>query len=59
MRRVTVPLDPPYDVVVGPGALDELGATLPDRSRVALVSQPDVAARYAPGARAALAPGRP
>jgi len=51
MRRVTVPLDPPYDVVVGPGALDELGATLPDRSRVALVSQPDVAARYAPAAR--------
>ena len=27
MRRVTVALDPPYDVVVGAGALAELAAT--------------------------------
>lgn len=54
MRRVTVPVDPPYDVVVGSGALDELGATLGDRSRVALVSQADVATHYGPAAVTAL-----
>jgi 3-dehydroquinate synthase len=55
MRRVTVPLDPPYDVVVGSGTFDQLGATLDDRCRVALVSQADVATQYAPAARTALA----
>jgi len=39
MRRVTVALDPPYDVVVGPGALHELGRVLGPYRRVAVVSQ--------------------
>jgi 3-dehydroquinate synthetase len=54
MRRVTVPVDPPYDVVVGPGALDELGATLGGHTRVALVSQAAVATRHGPAALGAL-----
>ncbi len=59
MRRVTVALDPPYDVVVGPGALGELGGALGERDRVALVSQPDVAAAHGSAAEAALrGPGR-
>jgi 3-dehydroquinate synthase len=39
MRRVTVGLDPPYDVVVGAGVLDELTVLLADRRRVAIVTQ--------------------
>ncbi|HMG26165.1 MAG TPA: 3-dehydroquinate synthase [Acidimicrobiia bacterium] len=39
MRRITVPVDPPYDVVVGPGALREIATVLRDRPRVGIVSQ--------------------
>jgi 5-deoxy-5-amino-3-dehydroquinate synthase len=47
MKRVTVRVDPPYDVVVGPGALSELGALLAGRRRVAVVSQATVAENHA------------
>ena len=41
MPRVTVPLDPPYDVVVGRGAIGELRALLPASTRrAAVVTQP-------------------
>jgi 3-dehydroquinate synthase len=43
MRRVTVALDPPYDVVVGAGALDELTPLLTGRRRVAVVTQEAIA----------------
>ena len=43
MKRVTVGVDPPYDVVIGRGALRELGAALAGRRRVAVVSQAVVA----------------
>ncbi|MFL6243371.1 MAG: 3-dehydroquinate synthase [Acidimicrobiia bacterium] len=46
MKRVTVGVDPPYDAVVGRGALRELGAVLAGRRRVAVVSQATVADRY-------------
>ena len=49
MRRVTVGVKPPYDVVVGPGALDELDALSRDRRRVAVVTQASVVAAH--GAR--------
>ena len=39
MRRVTVALDPPYDVVVGAGALGEIAGLLAGRRRVAVVTQ--------------------
>ena len=39
MRRVTVALDPPYDVVIGDGALQHLGRVLAPYRRVATVSQ--------------------
>jgi 5-deoxy-5-amino-3-dehydroquinate synthase len=55
MRRVTVHVDPPYDVAIGPGALLELGALLGDRRRVAVVSQAAVAEHHADAARAGLA----
>ncbi|HEY4397681.1 MAG TPA: 3-dehydroquinate synthase family protein, partial [Acidimicrobiia bacterium] len=47
MKRVTVRVEPPYDVVVGPGALRELGALLAGRRRVAVVSQASVAEHHA------------
>ena len=46
MKRVTVGVDPPYDVVVGRGALRELASVLAGRRRVAVVSQSAVADRY-------------
>ena len=55
MRRVTVQVDPPYDVVVGPHALRELGRLLASRRRVAVVSQAAVAERHAPSVCAGLA----
>jgi len=54
MRRITVRVDPPYDVVVGPHALRELGRLLSSRRRVAIVSQGAVAEQHAPVARAGL-----
>jgi len=51
---VRVGLDPPYDAVVGPGALRLAGEHLAGRRRVAVVSQAAVADRYAPALRDAL-----
>ena len=39
MRRLTLAVDPPYDVLVGVGALQELGRALAPYRRVAIVSQ--------------------
>jgi len=39
LRRVTVAVEPSYDVVVGAGALGELGALVGDRRRIVVVSQ--------------------
>jgi 5-deoxy-5-amino-3-dehydroquinate synthase len=55
MKRVTVRVDPPYDVVIGPGALRELGAVLAGRRRVAVVSQATVADNHADAVRAGTA----
>ena len=52
MSRVTVGLTPPYDVVVAPGALAEADAVLQGFRRVAIVSQSQVAERYAGAVRA-------
>ena len=52
MKRVTVGVDPPYDVVIGQGAMRELGVVLAGRRRVAVVSQAAVADYYADGASA-------
>jgi 3-dehydroquinate synthase len=46
MRRVTVALDPPYDVVVGAGALEALTSMLSGRRRVAVVTQDVVAGAH-------------
>lgn len=42
MQRVTITLDPAYDVVVGEGVLADAWLELAPRRRVALVSQPEV-----------------
>jgi 3-dehydroquinate synthase len=47
MRRVTVAVEPPYDVVVGPGVLAELEALVGERRRIAIVTQPALADGYA------------
>jgi 3-dehydroquinate synthase len=52
VKRVTVRVDPPYDVVVGSGALRELGGLLAGRRRVAVVSQATVAEYHAGAVRA-------
>ena len=54
MRRIAVPVDPPYDVVVAPHALRELRRLLASRRRVAFVSQAAVAEHHAAAARAGL-----
>ena len=46
MRRVTVALDPPYDVVVGAGALGEIAGLLAGRRRVAVVTQAVIGAAH-------------
>jgi 3-dehydroquinate synthase len=46
-RRVAVRLEPPYEIVVGPGVLAEVTALVGDRRRVAIVSQAPIAERYA------------
>jgi 3-dehydroquinate synthase len=46
MRRVTIGVDPPYDVVVGGGVLAQVGDILGGRRCVAVVSQPAIADRY-------------
>jgi 3-dehydroquinate synthase len=54
MRRVTVALDPPYDVVVTADDYEPLTTPLGAPRRVALVSQGAAAAGHAPRAAAAL-----
>jgi 3-dehydroquinate synthase len=55
VERVTVALTPrAYDVIVGVGALAEVGPLLAGRRRVAVVSQPGVADFHAPVLMAAL-----
>jgi 3-dehydroquinate synthase len=57
MSVVRVEVDPPYDVNVGRGVLDEVGrivAEATDARRVLLVSQPPIAALYADRVEAAL-----
>jgi len=46
MRRVTVALDPPYDVLVGAGALDVLPELLARRHRIVVVTQARLAELY-------------
>jgi 3-dehydroquinate synthase len=53
-RTVTVALDPPYDVLIGPGVLAAAGTHLAGRRRVAIVSQPAIADAYGPALRAAI-----
>jgi 3-dehydroquinate synthase len=57
MRRVTVALDPPYDVVVGADGYDAAAVALGPPRRVALVSQGTVALEHAPRAAATLEGG--
>lgn len=54
MHRVTVALDPPYDVVVGPGALREVTTLLAARRAVAVVAEAAVADHYGAGVAAGL-----
>ncbi|MGZ4549800.1 MAG: 3-dehydroquinate synthase, partial [Blastococcus sp.] len=44
MRRVAVAGETPYEVVIGPGALVELGLVLAGTTRVAVVHAPPLAA---------------
>ena len=55
MTTIRVALDPPYDVVVGPGMLAEVGRLVAGRRRVAIVSQPAIADRYVDRVRAGIA----
>lgn len=54
MERVTVALAEPYDVVIGDGALAEVGVALAGRRKVAVVSQAGVADWHAPSVTSAL-----
>jgi 3-dehydroquinate synthase len=54
MPRVTVAVGPPYDVVVGHGALADVASVVGDRRKVAVVSQAGVADFHAPALTAAL-----
>lgn len=47
MRRVTVGVDPPYDVVVGTGILRVAADLVADRRRVVVVTHDHLAERYA------------
>lgn len=47
MRRVTVDVDPSYEVLVGPGILEVAADLVADRRRVVVVTQADLAHRYA------------
>ncbi len=51
MSVVTVDVVPAYDVVVAPGALHEIGSVLRSFRRVAIVSQAEIADRYADAVR--------
>jgi 3-dehydroquinate synthase len=54
MRRVTIAIDSPYDVLVGAEILDRLPDALPLRPRVAVVSHGAVATEHVPAVAAAL-----
>ena len=47
MRRVTVGVEPPYDVLVGAGILGAASDLVADRRRVVVVTHAPLAARYA------------
>ncbi|HVF05911.1 MAG TPA: 3-dehydroquinate synthase [Frankiaceae bacterium] len=47
-ERVTVTTDPPYDVVIGPGAVEALAPLLAGVGQIAVVSSPAVEAHCAP-----------
>ena len=53
-RTVTVAVDPPYEVHVGPGALGLAAHVLAGRRRVAIVSQAAIAGRYLDAVRSGL-----
>lgn len=46
MRRIAVDLDPGYEIVVGPGALDELGEVVAGYRRAVVVTQAGVRELY-------------
>jgi 5-deoxy-5-amino-3-dehydroquinate synthase len=54
VTTIPVPLETPYDVVVGSGNLAEVGSIVAGRRRVAIVSQAAIADRYAEPLRAAI-----
>ena len=54
MTAITVATEPAYRVEVGPGALARIGALVADRRRVAIVSQPAIAERYAETVRSSI-----
>jgi 3-dehydroquinate synthase len=54
MQRVTVAVTPPYDVVIGEGALGDVGAFVSGTRKAAVVSQPGVADWHAPALTTAL-----
>ena len=56
-ERVTVRTDPPYDVVIGYGAVDALAPLLDGVGQVAIVASPDVAAHAQPVAELAASCG--
>jgi len=56
MRRVTVPVDPAYDVVVGTGALDVLPGIIAGRRRTVVVTQERLLDALGEGVRSGLGP---
>jgi 5-deoxy-5-amino-3-dehydroquinate synthase len=54
VERVTVAVSPPYDVVVGDGALARAAELLAGRRKVAVVTQPGIADFHAPALLTAL-----
>ncbi len=46
LHRVVVGVDPPYDVLVGPGALARVAEVVGDRRRVVVVSHPHLVESY-------------
>jgi 3-dehydroquinate synthase len=54
VTTIPVAVDPPYDVVVGPGVTAEIGRVTAGRRRVAVVSQASIAERYAAALRDAI-----
>ncbi len=55
MRRLTVALEPPYDVIVGAGALDEVAAVIEGRRRAVAVTHDRLDELHGDALRAAVA----